>query len=231
MILRDRPSRHGNSPERTSESAIQFSHATNIISLVTDDFKKSIIFWPIVPYSVSLATSVAYQHMRNNKIPYKRSRAYALFHSSCDILNDLSTSFSSAQTMATLAKSTVQEFERIAANRNRLNTVQTTSQEGALQDNPKSNSSSSRSIPVGTANSDSSYNLSLPQDKAMVDDSHDRISGAPFDPFIEEPLDFAVGSKIFDDFDPEFDLDHVDAMFFANLNTGLPPSMVDYSGL
>lgn len=89
----------------------------HIISIAAGETKHSVTFWPVMPYAVAMATSIAYQSLRNSMIPSNRKRAYALFHSSCEVLDELSNTFLSARVVAQLATETVHEVERLTQRR------------------------------------------------------------------------------------------------------------------
>ncbi|RXG50558.1 hypothetical protein VDGE_07476 [Verticillium dahliae] len=91
VILQSRPHKGDKSPERVPLSALQIYSASSIVSVALGEFKTSMTFWAILPYAVSMATSVAYQSLRNSNVPYKRKQAYSTFHSSCDILEKLTS--------------------------------------------------------------------------------------------------------------------------------------------
>ncbi|KAH6880644.1 hypothetical protein B0T10DRAFT_463716 [Thelonectria olida] len=123
-----------NDGDRVPSSDIQSFCATKIVSLASDEFKSSTTFWAPLPYAVSLATSVAYQSLRNSTIAYTRKRAYPIFHRGCEILDELSKAFRSARMMARLAMDTLQEVERVSANKTRSQ-VPERSRDGAQSTN------------------------------------------------------------------------------------------------
>ncbi|KAK9796547.1 hypothetical protein SCARD494_04249 [Seiridium cardinale] len=230
MILRHRPSKRGGGDERPTSSATQLFCSKTIVSLVSEELKRSLTFWAAVPYAVSLATSVAYTNLRTSKIPYKRKQAYSLFHSSCDALDELSTSFSSAQTMARLAKDTLHEFERVAANRNKPG--------GHEQGEKEPIAQISTGFSMGNSNADqpSAQALSVDMTSKFSGDSLPLAEGSGdnnslsstltiIDSLYQDDLDFGVIPEIFNSFDPEFGLDHIDAVFSANLNSGFQPPL------
>ena len=198
--------------------------ATSIVSIASEEFKSSITFWATVPYAVSLATSVAYKSLRNSSIPYKRKRAYALFHSSCDILDELSKGFLSARVMARLAMDTLQEVERVAVGRKEARSQQRSGQfvnerNGTFQlSEPLPDA-----LPASISRSEEGLN-SLQTSQSMEMPS-------PYSTTLEAALlalnpnnfnDYVGDAGIFSDFDPSFDLNRIDAVFSANLDPTLP---------
>lgn len=227
VILQSRP-RDGASTNRKPSSEIQFFCAASIVSIASDEFRNSVTFWPPLPYAVSMATSVAYKSLRNSALPNNRKRAYGLFHSSCEVLDELSKAFQSAKAVARLATDTLQEVERVAVERSCRNqrshdTSERTSRtrsatarsrrDGEVADQqPASRHLSQGEAPALTLNDSDENLLSLPSDAATT--------SLPFN--LETFSNFAGEGGIFNDFDPNFDLGRIDALFSANLDPTLP---------
>ncbi|ROT42356.1 hypothetical protein SODALDRAFT_374703 [Sodiomyces alkalinus F11] len=225
VILQGRP--QGIASGRAPCSSAQTFCAASIISIASEEYRSSLTFWAVVPYAVSLASSVAYRNFRNSPIPYHRKRAYGLLQASCDMLDDLGKAFRSARMMARLAKDTLQEVERISVNRNRIKPREgaaAPSGRGSTEPQTEKNTVQTCSQPPVTSTSPVSPGpttmvaIPLTQPPTLVAP----VSVAQLEPGIFQGLDFSDVSGIFDEFDPEFQLDRVDALFSANLNPAVP---------
>jgi hypothetical protein len=150
-----------------------------------------------------------------------------LFHSSCEILDHLSAVFTSARAMAKLATDTMQEVERVAADRSKarrrhevpdptarhppdgteaLSTAPREAyvQGNALQGGPSDETQGiEQSVEPTTAPSDAVGDLSWNDSPFMMDD-------------------YLGDAELFNDFDPSFDLDRIDQVFSANLDPTQP---------
>jgi hypothetical protein len=213
VILRSRP----NGPKginRTPSSEFQVYCATHIVSIATEEFKSSVTFWPIMPYAIAMATSVAYKTLRNSMIPSNRKRAYALFHSSCEVLDELSKAFLSAKTVARLATETVQEVERLAGRR-RIQAVEaSTVRRGSTHSN-----SQAENTQQSSATSSRAANTEIPPTSPTLPLSKELVSPS---------YHFDGDAGIFTDFDPNFDLGRLDAVFSANLDPTMPMFSEDW---
>lgn len=227
VILRDRPKARQGQDQRTPSSAIQIFSAASIAEIASGDLKSSITIWPIVPYVVSLATSVAYKSLRNNTIPYKRKKAYALFHKSCDILGGLSKFFLSARAMAQLALDTMQEVERVATGR-KANVIH---DKGMASQSRDAHSTDRISLldDAGTSDSASLLNQQQnnPQDLRQVDYSS-TIDTALFSQDAGTITDFANDVGMFSEFDSNFDLNRMDEFFTTALDPTIPLPFEDW---
>ena len=196
-------------------SDLQLFAATSIIAIASGDFKSTMTYWPAVPYAVSLATSVAYKSLRHSIIAHRRKRAYNLFHSSCELLDEIGKAFCSAKTIARLATNTLQEVERVAADRSKaIQHSPADPPERTLQRTLTANDTSGRGAkkpssqaPDGEVTQDSTVNFSASFDNATLQNESPSIFN-----------DFIGDAGIFDDFDPDFDLNRIDQVFSANLN-------------
>ncbi|KPM43796.1 hypothetical protein AK830_g2746 [Neonectria ditissima] len=228
VILRDRPKSCQGNEQRTSSSGIQWSSAAEIISIASEDLKSSITLWPVVPCAVSLATSVAYKTLRNSNIPYKRKQAYALFHSSCDVLDELGKAFLSARAMAQLATDTMQEVERVAAGR-RTSIMNEKAANGQIGDDHSSNGIINN-LPGDGGTGGSVAAKGQPYRAQCREEIHDSstldVTLFPQDVGILDDLAGDMG--VFNDFDPTFDLGRIDAVFTATLNPTIPLPWEDW---
>lgn len=235
VILQHRPKEPEGQGQPAPSSDLQFFAATSIISIASEDFKASLTFWPVVPYAVPLATSIAYKSLRNSRMAYRRKRAYGLFHSSCDVLDELGKAFSSARTVARLATDTMQEVERVAADRSKArqsfkaangfsqvsNNEPVPSQLGPERAVPSSTRNENERVPIQAEQQhiDTTGIYQPPLDSTLLHMESPSI----FDDFIGD-------AGIFNDFDPSFDLDRIDQVFSANLDPTQPPPSQDCMG-
>lgn len=67
---------------------------------------------PILPYAISLALSVSYQHLRQSQFEHQQADARQDFRTACKILQSLRRTWCSADVMATLAKKVLGELDR-----------------------------------------------------------------------------------------------------------------------
>lgn len=141
-------------------------------------------------------------------MPYNRRRAYKLFQDSCELLEDLSKAFLSARAMARLAMDTMQEVERVAAERTRRDSIRPPENTGTTGDDTTMEGTS---LPAPSHHYDPTRPpLAVPQ-----------IPQPPLDLPALDPDFFNVfdgESEIFGEFDPNFDLGRIDAIFSANLD-------------
>lgn len=165
---------------------------------------------------------------------HKRKEAYATFQRSCDILDELSKSFASAKTVARLAKETLHEVERVSASRSKVNkpTDQRREQPPA--------ETAGQMRPNGTLNSQviqPGRNPGLPSGSETLMSGLPEVNGPataldpavmPMDAGMFSEMDFTDVGGIFDDFDPNFQLNRVDALFTANLNPTMPLFPADW---
>ncbi|KAF4467849.1 Fungal specific transcription factor domain-containing [Fusarium albosuccineum] len=222
VILRSRPTGRSEGI-RTPSSELQWFCATSIVSIASEEFKSTITYWPILPYSISMAVSVAYKTLRYSRLPYNRKRAYVLFHSSCEVLDELSRTFLSARAVARLAADTVQEVERVTSERNRSDNT---------RDTTRDNSNGIAGMINGTEGTLSEGGPSSgPQLDVDSTENRHPSTTARDRPLILDPIslqDFGGEAGIFNNFDPSFDLGRIDAVFSANLNPTVPGLTEDW---
>ncbi|KAK7215655.1 hypothetical protein V2G26_003658 [Clonostachys chloroleuca] len=211
----------------TRSSEIQIFGATGIVSIASQEFKDTVSFWPIVPYSISLATSIAYKSLRNSITAASRRRAYALFQNSFEVLDSLSKAFVSARAVAKLAMDTLQEMERVTSERRRHQLAHSGPESSAeqsqdagqpedvtqLQEGQRSTSAAQQAPHMLLEASESSRSSLRPlpvlHDSLMFPDDYGLTH-------------FEGEAGIFTDFDPSFDLDRLDALFSSNLDPTVP---------
>jgi hypothetical protein len=173
-----------------------------------------------------MAASVAYKSLRNTTLPHHRKRAYVLFHSSCEVLDELSKAFLSARAVAKLATDTMQEVERVAGGRGKT---------GRPLEVDTANSSASQQ-PVTNIDTESSqrsnqvYTNSRPATEPIEGNSQPQSPNQSWpvfsDKFMPTDIDYFDGfdgdNGIFGQFDPSFNLGRIDAIFSANLDPTVP---------
>ncbi|KAH6695780.1 hypothetical protein F5X68DRAFT_147677 [Plectosphaerella plurivora] len=229
VIMQSGPERADPKGERTTGPGFQVHAASLIVELATGEYKSSMTFWAVLPFTVSIACSVAYKNLRNSSVTYKRKQAYTLFHSTCDILDDLSKPFPSAQYMTKLARETLKEVERVSTSRNKGKPAE------GRQAPAESASGTADAPPRGTQQPGSTVSTSQMETPASRGPQfmEPYVYGDPaalgtLDPGILTGMDFADVGGIFDDFDPNFQLNRVDAVFSANLNPAMPLFPMDW---
>lgn len=160
---------------------------------------------------------------------YRRKRAYALFHSSCEVLEDIGKAFCSARTVAKLATDTMQEVERVAAGRSKarqLHKSAATGQTACPQYDTVNNGHSFPSASPTTLRQDQTIlgSLSGPQPLEARSAQPGMADNALIQNESPSIFDDSIGDAgIFNDFDPNFDLDRIDQVFSANLDPTQPP--------
>lgn len=219
----------GRSKGQRPSSELQWFCAARIVAVASGEHKSSLIFWPLLPYSVTVAASVAYRSLRNSPMPYNRKRAYKLFQDSCEVLDELSLAFLSAKAMARLAMETMQEVERVAAERTRRTSLRSTvttpmsiaqPEGGAQLSTIIHNSSGSHQT---AAEAQEQQTTGVP---AIVRSTATMLSNHP-----DQNLfgDFDDEAGVFGGFDPSFDLGKIDAIFLGNLDPSAPPFAENWS--
>lgn len=240
VILQSRPQKRQDNPQRLSSSNLQTFCAGTIISLAADAFKESLTYWAIMPYALSLAASVSYQGLRNTAVAYKRKQAYTAFNTSCDILDEIGKYFMSARMMGGLAKETLQEMERASANTTRARPREARRTTNAkATENDSSTAGTTRRSSAAKAGASSSTSTTRPQSPTVfvpgitTSDAGPEFSDASLPTgsgfFNDADLPFNVG-ELFENFDPGFHLDRVDALFSANLNPTVPHFQEEWGG-
>lgn len=107
-------SRSFEEPQRSSASYIRQSlSVTQIISIVDQEFRAQLSFFPFVPYAISLSLSVAYREMGLGKIPMYCARARLKLQNICNILQSLGEIFWSASTLGDMGQAVIREMDRV----------------------------------------------------------------------------------------------------------------------
>lgn len=161
------------------------------------------------------------QNPRSSLLPCKRKRAYILFHNSCEILDELGKNFLSARVIAKLALDNLHEVERVTFDKGEpsrpdINTEYGESGEdsdrlGGIVESVANEADQSSPVWLGGAD------LGNPAVTSMALDQADQATS--FD--LATLQDFG-GTRVFGNFDPEFDLDNINAIFSATLEPTVP---------
>ncbi|VUC33954.1 unnamed protein product [Clonostachys rosea] len=211
----------------TRSSELQIFGATSIVSIASQEFKDTVSFWPIVPYSVSLATSIAYKSLRNSITAASRRRAYTLFQNGCEVLDELSKAFVSARAVAKLAMDTLQEMERVTAERRRNQFAHS----GAASSEEQSQDTSQVEDMTHFQEGQQSTSAARQTPRMLLEASESSRSSLRPLPALSDGLmfsdeygltQFEGEAGIFTDFDPSFDLNRLDALFSSNLDPTVP---------
>ncbi|KAI7248977.1 hypothetical protein KC335_g18052, partial [Hortaea werneckii] len=96
----------------THSSIRQRLCASEVLRLMESSYGLELNGLPFVPYSVSLALSVAYQHLRQSQFKHQQEDARAMVRQCVRILHALRRTWSSADAMATLAQKVLDELDR-----------------------------------------------------------------------------------------------------------------------
>ncbi|KAL3457731.1 hypothetical protein BJX64DRAFT_244307 [Aspergillus heterothallicus] len=109
LSCRYRPSNRpdGSRPSSTRQGLA----AVRIYSLAATEFAQKLSPLPVVPYAVSLSMGVSYQQFRNSKLITHFDRAKNSLEACCTVLEDLSTSWYSAEAMARLGRKALRQIE------------------------------------------------------------------------------------------------------------------------
>ena len=237
VILQDRSS------ENQSSSEHQGFCAARIVAVASDEDKSSLVYWPILPYSVTVAASVAYRSFRKSPMPYNRRRAFVLFRDSIQVLDDLSQAFLSARAMARLAKDTMQEVGRATERTRRESLRPPGSREDSAEETRAEKSSqeprdTSQQSQQSQQQQQQSTSSSMPESRSSQ--QPDAAAGVGSATFTTTPYDqsqpfFGGGydgnAEIFGHFDPNFDLGRTDAIFTASLDLSVPFFAEDWPSL
>ncbi|KAK5155654.1 hypothetical protein LTS14_005915 [Recurvomyces mirabilis] len=100
-------------PRGTNSAIRQRLCSSEVARLMDSDYDGCKVHaLPIVPYSVSIALSVAYQHLRQSQFDHQQKDACREFRKCAKILQSLRRTWSSADTMAALAKKVQDEMDK-----------------------------------------------------------------------------------------------------------------------
>ena len=106
-----RRTRTSNARDEGTDSG-QRLFAIEIIRLMNAPKSPTLHPLPILPYAISLALSVSYQHLRQSQFEHQQADARQDFRTACRILQNLRRTWCSADVMATLAKKVLEKLDR-----------------------------------------------------------------------------------------------------------------------
>jgi hypothetical protein len=172
--------------------------ADRINLIIADEFYHRIPLLPVVPYALSLSLGVAYRELRRSKVPMYRTRAKAALRTNCTLLGELGDLFWSAGVMARMGEQVLEEMERAIDSIAHVRQQDVRQQDERLREARLNENGGAveHSRPNGTIEA-AGENIGY-------------FDGKMFDPLPE--LD------VFEHFDPNFDLDAVDAALGATLD-------------
>ena len=186
------------------------------------EFEESLSIFPFVPYAISLCLRVSYRELRLSKTTVHQSRAKLQLQTACRLLLKYRETFAFAERMVNLAGQTIQEMDKAATsisqarNRNREGIYQTQNPRNTLTDG-------------GHRISDAAL---LPEHESGASSERDSGLEKASKPFIQQDwplsdLDFTLDEStnldIFDYFDPDFNLDAIDAALAQNISADALP--------
>ncbi|OQN99978.1 hypothetical protein B0A48_14183 [Cryoendolithus antarcticus] len=90
--------------------------ATHVIRLMALERLDSLHAFPFLPYTISLAMSVSYQHLRQDQLRHQQEDARTDFEACCRILQQLRRAWASVDAMCTLGQKVLDELKRAPAN-------------------------------------------------------------------------------------------------------------------
>lgn len=99
-------------PEGTASYIRQRLFAIEILRLMNAPKSTTLHPLPILPYAISLAMSVSYQHLRQSQLEHQQADARNDFRCCCRVLQNLRRTWCSADVMAGLAKKVLDEMDR-----------------------------------------------------------------------------------------------------------------------
>jgi hypothetical protein len=86
--------------------------AIEIHRLMSSDMFASILPLPLLPYAISLALSVSYQHLRQSQLRHQQEDARSDFRSCYQVLQKLRRTWSSADLIAIIAKKVLDQLNK-----------------------------------------------------------------------------------------------------------------------
>lgn len=99
-------------PRSTHSNVRQRLCASEVVRLMESTHGRDLHALHFIPYAVSLALSVAYQHLRQSQFQHQQEDACQALRECSAILQALRRTWSSADTMAALAKKVLDELDR-----------------------------------------------------------------------------------------------------------------------
>lgn len=98
-------------PRGISSSVRQRLCAIEIVRLMDAPYSPTLHPLPVLPYAISLALSVSYQHLRQSQLEHQQADARQDFRTCCKILQNLRHKWCSADVMAMLAKKVLAQLD------------------------------------------------------------------------------------------------------------------------
>jgi len=177
-----------------------------VTSIIGEDFHGKLSLLPIVPYAVSLALRVFYRELRFTKVPLFRARARRQMMTACGISRELGDIFHVATVMADLAQQTLNELDKAYSSIMR-NCMQ---DDRERNDNVQQEEAGRVNVMVSNEMESGSYSME-DADNSTIDWS---------------VLDSLPDVDIFEYFDPNFDLNVIDAALADDTN---PAFSIDFN--
>ncbi|EPE32905.1 hypothetical protein GLAREA_05917 [Glarea lozoyensis ATCC 20868] len=193
---------HSSSPSLTRQTlaSLHLTTTTTLSHLYT------LTLFPFIPYAISLSLSIAYRRMRHSKIAMYRARAQKEIQATSLILEQLGEFFWSAGMMAKMGLETVREVERVA--------VAVVGREGSRLRSEVGHSNDSHAIVQQNSNT-----IPPPIPTPPNPNPNPHLTPPTFNPSMFDSL---TDIDLFDMFDPNFDLNGIDAALQGNLDLSFP---------
>src|ERR1700712_4762850 len=103
-------------PTRTSnDNDLQLLAAVKISTIIDRNSFEYLVYFPFIPYAVSLSLSIYYQKMRFTVVSTHRIRARDDLESACARLDSMAAYFHSAAAMASMGRLVLREMDRISS--------------------------------------------------------------------------------------------------------------------
>lgn len=186
--------------------------AERVTSLVLDKQVCQLTYFPFVPYAVSLSLSVAYSEMRHTKVPMLRARARDKLQINCGLLERLGEIFYLAGLMSDMGKSTLDEYDRIYLT--------------AVEDYQQNYSGSCAALDSirATERVEIIDNSNAVPSTSREFESNNGVNGHSLLTQESDPSFYVdlPDLDVFGLFDPNFNLDGIDAYLEGNLNLTYP---------
>lgn len=99
--------------QRSASKNRQMLATERLTAILNQGSFSQLVFYPFIPYACSLCLSINYREMRKTKIPLFRTRARTAFDINCKTLKRLGQTFRSAAATAEMAGSILEEMDRV----------------------------------------------------------------------------------------------------------------------
>ncbi|PGH13103.1 hypothetical protein AJ80_06475 [Polytolypa hystricis UAMH7299] len=218
-------------PNRKSPSYVrQNLAAVRVASIAGTEFNGQLSGLPLVPYALSLALRLYYRELRLSKAPIFRNRSRKQLLHTCGILRDLGGFFTSAMAMVEMAEQTVREMDKVASSMvnsqsraSREGTAPLGDQVGTLEPQIVSETIGNivRSDQENTANLNESRSLNSTEREYRPNPLPMDYDPNAFDLTLFDQM--PAGLDIFEYFDPNFDLNAIDAAMGDSIMCSMLP--------